>query len=196
LRARQVRNFLTLLLLAQGTPMLLAGDELGRSQGGNNNAYCQDNTISWVDWGLRDANRDLFRFVKTLVAFRRAHPVLRQPDFLSGLPRGALRRPDVMWHGVRLGEPDWGAASRSLAMHLAGEHAREPDCDIYLAANAWEEDLVFELPAPAPGTRWVQVVDTSAPSPGDIAEPGMETKRADQTRIPVRARSCVVLRSG
>ena len=195
LRARQVRNFLTLLLLARGTPMLLAGDEFGRSQAGNNNAYCQDNAISWVDWSLLDAARDLFRFVKTLIAFRRAHPVLRQRDFLSGVARVVLRRPDVMWHGVRLGEPDWGTASRTLAMHLAGEHAHEPDCDIYLAANAWQEDLVFALPAPAPGTRWVQVVDTAAPSPLDIAEAGAETQLPNQTRISVRARSCVVLRS-
>jgi glycogen operon protein len=195
LRVRQVRNFLTLLLLAQGTPMLLAGDEFGRSQGGNNNAYCQDNAIGWLDWSLLDANRDLCRFAKALIAFRRAHPVLRQRDFLTGVARGPLRRPDVMWHGVRLGAPDWGSASRSLAMHLAGEHAREPDCDVYLAANAWEEDLVFELPAPAPGAHWVQVVDTGAASPRDIAEPGAERKLADQARIPVRARSCVVLRS-
>jgi isoamylase len=78
-------------------------------------------------------------------------------------------------------------------MHLAGEHAREPDCDVYLAANAWTDDLVFELPAPAPGSRWVQVVDTAAPSPGDIAEPGSEPMLADEARIQVRARSCVVL---
>jgi isoamylase len=195
LRARQTRNFLTLLLLSQGTPMLLAGDELGRSQQGNNNAYCQDNTISWVDWGLLETHRDLFRFVQMLIAFRRAHPVLRQREFLSGQPRGAYRRPDVMWHGVRLGEPDWGPQSRTLAMHLAGEHVPEPDCDIYLAANAWQEDLVFELPSPRPGIRWVQVIDTAAPSPRDISGPGAEAVLTSQSRINVRARSCVVLRS-
>jgi glycogen operon protein len=195
LRARQARNFLTLLLLSQGTPMLLAGDELGRTQRGNNNAYCHDNEISWVDWDLLGANRDLFRFVKTLIAFRRAHPVLRQREFLTGQPGGAYRRPDVMWHGVRLGEPDWSPMSRSLAMHLAGERAAEPDCDVYLAANAWEKDLVFELPAPRPGTRWVCVIDTAEASPRDIAEPGAEIALPDATRCTVRARSCVVLRS-
>jgi len=101
----------------------------------------------------------------------------------------------VMWHGVRLGEPDWGSQSRTLAMHLAGEHAPEPDCDIYLAANAWQEDLVFELPSARPGARWVQVIDTSAPSPRDIAGPGTEGTLASQVRINVHARSCVVLRS-
>ena len=195
LRARQTRNFLTLLFLSQGTPMLLAGDELGRSQRGNNNAYCQDNAISWIDWSLVETQRDLLRFVQRLIAFRRAHPVLRQRDFLTGQARGPLRRPDAMWHGVRLGEPDWGHESRSLALHLAGEHAPEPDCDVYLAVNAWHEDLDFELPSPPPRARWVQVIDTSAPSPSDIAVPGAEGILASQLRIGVRARSCVVLRS-
>ena len=195
LRARQMRNLLTLLLIAQGTPMLLGGDELGRSQQGNNNAYCQDNPISWVDWELLERNADVFRFAKTLIAFRRAHAVLRQREFLTGQSRGRSNRPDVMWHGVRLGEADWGPHSRSLAMHLAGEHAPEPDCDIYLAANAWEEDLLFELPAPLPGERWVRVVDTAEPSPHDIAEPGSEARLDSQTDFTVRARSCVVLRS-
>ena len=195
LRARQVRNLLTLLLLAQGTPMLLAGDELGRTQGGNNNAYCQDNAISWVDWDLLATHRDLFRFVKTLIAFRRAHPVLRQDDFLTGAPRDGRLRPDVSWHGVRLGEPDWGPDSRALAMHLAGEYARTPDCDVYLAANAWREDLEFELSAPVSSSHWLLVVDTAAPSPRDIAQPGSEVALADQTRLTVRAHSCIVLRS-
>jgi glycogen operon protein len=195
LRGRQMRNFLTLLLLSQGTPMLLAGDEFGRSQGGNNNAYCQDNETSWVDWGLLEHHPDLYRFAQRLIAFRRGHSVLRQRDFLTGKPRGPFHRPDVMWHGVRLNDPDWGPQSRALAMHLAGEHAPEPDCDVYLATNAWEGDLVFELPAPRPGARWVRVIDTAEPSPHDIAEPGKEMKLASQTRLSVRARSCVVLRS-
>ena len=195
LRARQARNFLILLLLAQGTPMVLGGDELGRSQQGNNNAYCQDNAISWVDWGLLDRHRDLFRFARTLIAFRRCHAVLRHHEFLTGKPRGASQRPDVMWHGVHLGEPDWGPHSRSLAMHLTGENAPEPDCDVYLAANAWDEDLVFELPAPLPGAHWVRVVDSAAPSPDDIAEPGSEARLDSRTSLTVRTRSCVVLRS-
>jgi glycogen operon protein len=195
LRARQMRNFLTLLLLAQGAPMVLGGDELGRSQQGNNNAYCQDNEISWVDWDRLARHRDLFRFARTLIAFRCTHAVLRHREFLTGKPRGGAQRPDVMWHGVHLGEADWGPQSRSLAMHLTGENAPEPDCDVYLAANAWEEDLVFELPAPLPGEHWVRVVDTAEASPLDIAQPGAEVRLASQTELTVRARSCVVLRS-
>ena len=98
-----------------------------------------------------------------------------------------------MWHGVRLGEPDWGAASRSLAMHLAGEHAAEPDCDIYLAANAWEEDLVFALPAPPPGRNGRASSTPREPSPGDIAalgeERAIERTRRRSSSVPVRA-SC------
>ena len=101
----------------------------------------------------------------------------------------------MTWHGVELHAPDWSHTSRSLAMHLAGEHAAEPDCDIYLAANAWEEDLTFEVPSPPPGTHWLQVIDTAAQSPGDIAEPNHEPPLGDAQHILVRARSCVVLKS-
>jgi isoamylase len=195
LRRRSVRNLLATLALSAGTPMITAGDEMGRTQRGNNNAYCHDNEISWVDWTGLETHGDLFRFVCTLIAFRRAHPVLRQREFLTGIAGGPLGRPDVMWHGVRLGEPDWGTASRSLAMHLAGEHAAEPDCDIYLAANAWEADLVFALPTPPPGRQWARVVDTAAPSPGDIAALGEEELLEDQRQVVARAYSCVVLRS-
>ena len=194
LRARQSRNLLTLLFCAQGTPMLLAGDEFGRTQRGNNNAYCQDNEISWLDWGLVETNRDLFRFTKLLIAFHTAHPVLGHRDYLTGEPRGPLGRPDVAWHGVELRRPDFGAQSRSLAMHLAGEHAPRPDCDIYLAANAWKDDLVFALPKPPPGRRWLRVVDTAEPSPRDILGPGKEVA-VRGTRVRVRARSVVVLRT-
>jgi len=193
LRARQSRNFLTLLLCAQGTPMLLAGDELGRTQRGNNNAYCQDNEISWLDWTLIESHRDLHRFTTLLIAFRAAHPVLRHRDYLTGEPNGSLDRSDVTWHGVRVGKPDFGSQSRSLAMHLGGEHAPEPDCDLYLAANAWVQDLVFELPAPPPGARWLRVVDTAEASPRDILAPGHEEAVAGA--ITVRARSIVLLRS-
>jgi glycogen operon protein len=195
LRKKQVRNLLTLLMLSQGRPMLLAGDEFGRTQRGNNNAYCQDNEISWVDWRLLDQNRDLFRFTRLLIAFRRTHPVLRRTAFLTGRGDRRSPRPDVAWHGTDLGEPDWSPKSLCLAMHLAGEHAPEPDCDIYLAANASALDLSFELPAPPVGRRWARLVDTAAPSPADIAEPGAEPLLADQSRALVRARSCLVLLS-
>ncbi len=194
LRSQQTRNFLTILFLAQGTPMLLAGDEMGRTQRGNNNAYCHDNELSWIDWRLVDENAGILRFTKLLIAFRKAHPALRRTEFLSG--RGSLSsvRPDVSWHGVRAFEPDFGSNSHSLAMLLAGEHAPQPDDDIYLAMNAWVEDLDFELPTPPPGRVWLRVIDTFASSPGDIAEPGHEERVIGAT-IRVHAFSSVVLRS-
>jgi len=194
-RQRQVRNFLAILFVSQGTPMLLAGDEMGRTQQGNNNAYCQDNEISWLDWQLRDQSADLWRFTKLMIAFRRDHPVLRRKAFLTGRGMPDRPRPDVTWHGTRRGEPDWGPASRVLAMHLAGEHAPAPDCDIYFAANASEKDLVFELPTPPPGRQWLRVVDTAEPPPRDIYPAGQEPALADPQRLLVRARSCALLRS-
>jgi len=194
LRARQVRNFFTLLMLAQGTPMFVAGDEFGRTQQGNNNAYCHDNAISWLDWRFLERHGDLFRFVKALIAFRRAHPVLRRTEFLHGEGTPAHPQPDVTWHGVRLCEPDWGQTSRALAMHLAGVHAPQPDCDVYLAANAWDHALEFEVPPPPPDRHWVRVVDTERQSPDDVADDGHEPD-APGRLIRVGPYSCVVLRS-
>ncbi|HVN85837.1 MAG TPA: glycogen debranching protein GlgX [Candidatus Binatia bacterium] len=194
LRARQTRNFLTVLLLSQGTPMLLAGDEFGRTQRGNNNAYCQDNDVTWVDWGLLEQHADLFRFTKNLIAFRRAHSVLRRRDYLSGRGTAGRPRSDVAWHGIRLGQPDWSPSSQALAMHLAGEHAPSPDCDVYFAANNSPADAEFELPSPPQGSRWLRVVDTAQASPDDIAEPGRES-RVTQGHYRVKAFSCIVLRS-
>ena len=189
LRRRQVRNLLTLLFVAQGVPMLLAGDEMGRSQRGNNNAWCQDNEIGWIDWSLAAEHADLLRFVRGLIAFRRAHPALRRTTFLDGVPRGPRNRPDVAWHGPRLGHPDWGPRARWLAMHLAGEHAPEPDCDLYLAANASGSPHPFELPSPPEGERWVRVVATWEPSPGDLLAPGEEAPvdAAHPLRLPAHA---------
>jgi isoamylase len=194
LRRRQMRNFLTLLLTAHGTPMLLAGDEIGRSQQGNNNAYCQDNEISWIDWTLLERNTDLFRFTKLLIAFRRAHPVLRARTFLTGAGTDADPAPDVTWHGSRLNQPDWSEQGRLLAMHLNGAHATPRDCDLYLAANNSTDDVSFELPSPPAGSHWVRIIDTARPSPEDIC---LETNAAPVRtgHILVRSFSCVLLAS-
>ncbi len=193
-RHQRLRNLLTILLVSQGTPMLLGGDELGRTQNGNNNAYCQDNEISWIDWSLLESNRDLFRFARTLIAFRRAHPVLRRREFLTGVGTRQHSRPDVSWHGIRLDEPDWSPSSRVLAMRLAGEHAPQRDCDIYLAVNGSLRDESFELPGPPRGSHWVRVVDTARAAPADISEPGSEPP-VEPAYILVGAESCVLLRS-
>jgi glycogen operon protein len=193
LRRRQARNLLTLLFVAQGTPMLLAGDEMGRTQGGNNNAWCQDNEVGWLDWSRADP--DLLRFARGLVAFRRAHPVLRRRAFLTGRGSASSKRPDVAWHGTRLGRPDWGPGARVLAMHLAGEHGPEPDDDVYLAANAAADEATFELPRPPARRRWLRVVATWEPPPRDLLAPG-EEERCAGGRVVLPGHSCLLLRSG
>jgi isoamylase len=175
--------------------MLLAGDEFGRTQRGNDNAWCQDNETSWVDWGLAESNAGLLRFTRGLIAFRRAHPVLRRTRFLTGRAGAGSVRPDVAWHGARLGAPDFGPTSHSLAMHLAGEHADRPDCDVYLAANASARELVFALPAPPVGERWLRVVATWEGPPADYLAPGEELP-VEAGSLTVPSHSCALLRSG
>ncbi len=166
LRRRQQRNFLSLLFLSQGVPMLLAGDEFGRTQGGNNNAYCQDNTTSWVDWSLLERNADLFSFTRRLIRFRKAHPALRRRTFFED-----EAKPSVAWHGTKIGKPDWTGESRTLGMHLLGAEGDEP---IYLIANAHWEAAAFELPKLTAGKAWRRFLDTSLPPGEDALEPGSE----------------------
>jgi glycogen operon protein len=185
LRRRQQRNFLTLLFLSQGVPMLLAGDEFGRSQRGNNNAYCQDNEVSWLDWSLAQANADLVRFTERLVRFRKAHRSLRRRTFFED-----DARPGVAWHGPRLGRPDWSAESRVLAMQVLPTSSDET---IYLAANAHWEPKAFELPKLPAGKSWRRFVDTSLPPGDDALEPGAEAPLASQRSCALGPRSVVVL---
>jgi glycogen operon protein len=161
LRKRQARNLLATLLLSQGVPMLLAGDEFLRTQQGNNNAWCQDNEISWVDWQLATSNGDFLRFVRELIALRRRHPVLRRRRFLD--------KGDVIWHGTQPHQPDFSPRSRTLALVLDGARTnREPDRDFYVAFNAWSEAVPFLIPGAPQGRRWRRVIDTALPSPSDI----------------------------
>ena len=174
LRARQQRNFLATLLLSQGTPMLLAGDEFGRTQRGNNNAYCQDNEISWFDWeGIDAAGHELRAFTQRLLALRREQPVLRRPRFLTGQPHGAGQPPDVSWHapdGKPMSQAQWeDGHTRSFAVLLDGRSPSSAvsgagtDASLLLVFNAWEEGVAFTLPA-APGRPWRLVLDTADPS--------------------------------
>ncbi len=164
LRRRQVKNCATLLLMAHGVPMILAGDEFGRTQQGNNNAYCQDNEVSWIDWTLKEKNAGLFRFFRLLIAFRHRHAALRRVSFVP-LPCC----PRIEWHGVKLGCPDWSWDSRSLAMHLSLRDETGAEEDVYLIANAHWEQHAFEIPFLV-NRRWVRFVDTSLEPPNDAAE--------------------------
>jgi len=159
LRRRQVRNFAALLLLANGTPMLAAGDEFGHTQGGNNNPYNQDNATTWLDWTRLEANRDLHRFWRRMIAFRKSHPTLG---------RSRYWRDDVRWHGID-GPVDLGPESRAVAWFLDGRDTG--DDDLYVMVNAGGEAAAFRIAEPGP---WRRAADTSLPSPDDIVDPGAE----------------------
>ena len=162
LRSRQARNLLATLLLSQGVPMILAGDEFLRTQGGNNNAWCQDNEVSWVDWSLATKNADFLRFVREMIALRKRHPALRR----RRLPPS---RTTCAWHGVEAYKPDFTPSSRTLAMTLDGRlTGREPDRDFYIAFNAWKDALRFTIPPSPQGKPWRRVVDTALAPPLDI----------------------------
>ena len=156
-------------MFSLGLPMLQMGDEVRRSQGGNNNGYCQDNETSWFDWGLLQKHTDLHRFVKLLNAHRLAFESASQSLSLSQL----LRVENRNWHGVKLGEPDWSAASHSLAMQV---ECLDERVRLYLILNAYWESLDFDLPPESYQTRdqneWHRWIDTSLDSPDDVSEWG------------------------
>ena len=192
LRARQQRNFLASLLLSQGVPMLLGGDEIGRTQNGNNNAWCQDNRISWFDW--ESADEDLLTFTRRLIALRRMHPVFRRTKFFDG--RGD-QLPDVWWmrpDGRRMTRRDWdNADSRAIGVFLNGDELQAEtrsgeevrDDSFLLLFNAYFDDVTFRLPARRLGLRWTLELKTGR-FDADRTTPGSE--------VVVEARSLVVLR--
>jgi len=134
LRKRQIKNFIALLMLSQGTPMLLAGDEFCRTQKGNNNAYCQDNDISWIDWDLKEKNYDILRFVRLMISMRRTYETLRRETFFTGDKPFAQALPDISWHSTKVDAPDFGPKSRLLAFLISGiaENDRNKTHDIYV----------------------------------------------------------------
>ncbi len=167
------------------------GDELGRTQGGNNNAYCHDGPLSWLDWGLKAANAELFRFCRSMIAFRRHHPALRHPSH-HGVDADAADPLAVTWHGIRPGKPDWSHHSHAVAFTVRRRLATCDDC-IYAAFNMYWEPLRFRLPKPPTGTAWHLFASTAAVPPGDIRNPGEEERLADPRAITLEGRSTVVL---
>ncbi len=197
LRLRQAKNLLTILMLSRGTPMLLGGDELWRTQQGNNNTYCQDNELGWLDWTSTAESEELRRFLGLLVALRSAHPACRRPSFVDpfAVDGAGVSGPvgtDMTWHGVRLGRPDWSYHSHSLAVHIhgltAGAPAQAHHHDLYLVLNTWREDLSFQLPA----QQWRRMIDTALPPPADICATE-DAPRHDGDNYLARAHSVVVL---
>jgi glycogen operon protein len=199
LRARQKRNFLVTLFLSQGVPMLLAGDEVGRTQRGNNNAYCQDNEISWLDWARAAAERDLLPFTETLAGLRRDHPVFRRRRFFRGQPQAPGEIGDIVWlapAGQEMTEADWSTSyANSLAVFLNGDAISEPDprgekisdARFLLLFNANSDPITFTLPEASFAAGWEVVIDTALGLAGSVHAPKKE--------IDVCDRAVVVLRS-
>jgi isoamylase len=204
LRARQKRNFLVTLFLSQGVPMLLAGDEMGRTQGGNNNAYCQDNETSWLDWGMAEAERDLLRFAEALAGLRRDHPVFRRRKFFRGRRGPDDDAGDIVWltpAGQEMTQDDWGAGyAQALAALLNGEAISEPDprggrivdAKFLLLFNAHSDALTFTLPEASLAPGWEVVIDTRT-AEGSHEEDGATLM--PKSEIEVGSRAVVVLRS-
>jgi glycogen operon protein len=179
LRKQQVKNFFTLLMVSNGTPMFCAGDEFMNTQQGNNNPWNQDNETTWLDWDLLKRNSDVFRFFKGMIAFRKAHP---------SLARSRFWREDIHWYGAK-GQVDLANSSRSLAFCLYG--SSQGDQDIYVMVNAFWEDLDFQIQE-GRASDWLCAADTSMPSPFDLFEAGHE-KAVTSLCYTVKARSLVVL---
>ena len=179
LRARQKRNFMATILLSQGVPMLLAGDEIGRTQGGNNNAYCQDNEISWIDWTREHMDRDTFGFVQQLIALHKEHPVFRRSKFFQGRKIKGAEIKDIVWlrpDGGEMTDEEWNQDfARCLGVALSGaaidevneRGQRVQDENFLLLMNAHFEEIPFALPAPPLGAGWIALIDTSCQISGD-----------------------------
>jgi glycogen operon protein len=206
LRARQQRNFLTTLFLSQGTPMMMAGDEINRTQGGNNNAYCQDNEISWVDWSSAAGERDLLIFTQKLARLRRRHPVFRRRRFFKGAFSGSGTGDlgaDIAWltpAGDEMTEEDWQASyAKSVAVFLNGAAISEPgprgdpvtDDRFLLLFNAGAEPITFKLPESKLSGDWEVVIDTVSPRGDPVDAIGF----LPRTKVDVAGRAVVVLRS-
>jgi isoamylase len=197
LRARQQRNFLATLLLSQGVPMLLGGDELSRTQNGNNNAWCQDNELSWFDWNLDDAERGLLDFSRRLIALRREHPIFRRTRFFTGSGKDL---PDVWWmrpDGRKMTQRDWrNSDARAIGVFLNGDEVRATtprgedveDDSFLVLVNAHHDPLAFRLPTRRFGRRWELVLSTAQP---DLTEGPSLAARAE---LEVESRSIALLR--
>lgn len=175
LRERQIRNFISTLLLSQGVPMISHGDEIGRTQGGNNNTYCQDNEIAWMDWDLDERQMDILQFTRAAIAFRKNHPVFRRRRFVSGFDpvcEGCL--PEIEWFrpdSSQMEDSDWDSGfARALMVFLNGAGIREPDergnpiidDDVLLMFNAGDDEVEFAIPGGDYAREWTEVVNTAA----------------------------------
>lgn len=198
LRMKQIKNAFLLLILSQGVPLILGGDEFGNSQKGNNNAYCQDNSISWLNWKLVDTNKEIHEFVKLLIQIRKDHPILHWKEELKNMDYASCGFPDLSFHGTKAWYPDYTNYSRMLGIMLCGRYAMidrvHHDDDFYLAFNMHWEDHEFDLPKLPKGANWYIFLNTSD---NEIFNYDFTKKSQnilkDQRKYMVKARSAVVL---
>ncbi len=196
LRHRQIKNAVAMLMVSQGVPMILMGDEVGRTQKGNNNTYCHDNELNWLDWTLLETHADLFRFFKHCIAFRKAHPVLRNWSHFQNVDYVGSGYADISWHGTQAWNADWSASSRTLAFMLCGKHAKGgtiKDNFIYVAMNMHWEAHWFEIPGLPEGIKWHIFANTGAIPPEDSWEPGTEPVLENQDGLLIGDRSLAIL---
>jgi isoamylase len=181
-RVRQIKNFLLTIAVSRGVPMLLGGDEFRRSQRGNNNAYCQDNEISWVDWSLLQRNSEVHKFARGAFAFRRAHPVLRRESFYTD--------EEICWFSPSGKSPDWlDPRQKCLACLIRGHDAT----DLFLMFNAGSEAVAFAVPSARSSRCWRLAADTAESSPHSFYIPGEEAELAKPASYLVQSRSSVIL---
>ncbi len=190
LRKRIIKNAVSILLISQGVPMILAGDEFGRTQRGNNNAHCQDNEVSWLDWRLLKENQELYNFFKRMIEFRKAHPIVRNKDWFESKVRHGSKYPDISFHGTRAGQVDYSHESRLLAVMFNGQHLK--DNIIYAAMNMHWEEHKFMLPKLS-DAQWFVFANTGLQPPDDICCVGQESLLDNQSEIVLGPRSVVIL---
>lgn len=187
LRLKKIKNFMVYLMTSQGVPMMLGGDEMRRTQNGNNNAYCQDSELSWFDWTLAEKNAGLVRFVSNLIALRKNNPCFRRESFFQE-NYGKSEVPEISWYDRNGKNPEWDKLDRFLSYRLSSETG-----DFYIATNMDIYDLTITLPALPAGKAWHRVSDTSFESPEDICEPGKEELLMEQKRYVLFSGSSVIL---
>jgi glycogen operon protein len=195
-RFNLIKSFIATMMVSLGTPMILGGDEMGRTQGGNNNAYCQDNEISWYDWSFMEKHADLYRFVKKMIKFRLRHPGFMRPEFYSGREGRYNAIPDISWFNEKGETPDWDKIGPCLSLRVDGSKADiladKDDNDFFIMLNGNGSAVNFKIADPLDGKKWVRAVDTGLPSPDDILEAGNEAILNNPFTYKVRGRSMAV----
>jgi glycogen operon protein len=202
LRNRRCRTMAVILFLSQGVPMLVAGDEFGRSQQGNNNAWCQDNEINWINWQMAEKNKGQLRFFKKLIRLRRDHPIFRRLDFfeVSNRPDEPPHMQEISWQGLKPGEQDWSDDCHTLAFFLKGSELRgNGDANFFVMLNGHrEQEATFIVPKTGMTQSrcvWKKIIDTGCEAPTDFVDPGQAELIAANSGVTIAPMGCVVLQS-